>query len=575
MLGDSIDAGRLPPQHHQHPQQNHHHHVNHHVNHREGGGGGGIVVDKIFVGGVLYATGHESLRMHFERFGAVRTAEVIYNRDTKKSRGFGFVVFEDCASVQRVMAAQDMQPLVIDGKQVEVKECVARQDTSASLSSGAGSGGSSNGMASGLMHDGINSAGGAGFGARMRGGSDAGVMYHRQHQQQRLSPHSSQLTPTSQQQHGWGGVDGGGMNAHDARRRQQMQLHEQQQRHQHQHQHAGSVPRLRSSSLLAASPTSSGYHSHGSSQEPHVVSPINSKPHLPQPIGSPLHGRDENRHHQQHQYAREQRQSFFPAPPGQSPDSSRQFATYPQRGMGNSMAGREGGLRGASLARTVSAPERDFMTPAYRPIGSVSRDDDLLGLGQLRESELNYVDGSYSNRYGMAHKGSSGGGEEDTSAMSSGRRMSHHHQHNQHHHGYEGGGGGIGPGLSVVGSGPSLRRASSVGTGLFYNSQEERGMGSVGSPEIPPLSLNGRSVGSIDELDSDGGSGSVRVLYQQHQHQQQHSPISTQHQQTQHQQQQRQEQQQQQQQQRHRLGSQHSQHSQHSSRYVSQSLGLL
>mmetsp|Transcript_8210 Transcript_8210/g.13264 ORF Transcript_8210/g.13264 Transcript_8210/m.13264 type:complete len:891 (-) Transcript_8210:90-2762(-) len=92
--------------------------------------GGGIISNKIFVGGLLYATGHESLRNFFEVYGPVDTAEVIYNRDTKKSRGFGFVVFRDHESVTKVLEEQDEDMHCIDGKQVEVKRCVARQEGS-------------------------------------------------------------------------------------------------------------------------------------------------------------------------------------------------------------------------------------------------------------------------------------------------------------------------------------------------------------------------------------------------------------------------------------------------------------
>jgi len=88
----------------------------------------GLVPNKVFVGGLLYATGNESLRHYFERYGNIKTAEVIYNRDTKKSRGFGFVVFKDFEAVQQVLSQQEQGMHVVDGKHVEVKLCVARQD---------------------------------------------------------------------------------------------------------------------------------------------------------------------------------------------------------------------------------------------------------------------------------------------------------------------------------------------------------------------------------------------------------------------------------------------------------------
>mmetsp|Transcript_8618 Transcript_8618/g.11263 ORF Transcript_8618/g.11263 Transcript_8618/m.11263 type:complete len:589 (-) Transcript_8618:985-2751(-) len=91
-----------------------------------------LVPNKIFVGGLLYATGHDSLKHYFEQFGVVDMAEVIYNKDTKKSRGFGFVVFQDFEAVSAVLDTQVKARHVIDGKHVEVKLCVARQESPSS-----------------------------------------------------------------------------------------------------------------------------------------------------------------------------------------------------------------------------------------------------------------------------------------------------------------------------------------------------------------------------------------------------------------------------------------------------------
>ena len=88
-----------------------------------------IIANKIFVGGLRYATTNEALRSYFEKFGEVDTAQVIFNRDTKKSRGFGFVVFKEASSVERVLAEQKTSPPIIDGKPVEVKLCVAKQES--------------------------------------------------------------------------------------------------------------------------------------------------------------------------------------------------------------------------------------------------------------------------------------------------------------------------------------------------------------------------------------------------------------------------------------------------------------
>lgn len=86
-----------------------------------------LIPNKVFVGGLLYATGHESLRKFFEKFGAVHSAEVIYNRETKRSRGFGFVIFKEAKTVAEVLYRQKVNPLMIDEKQIEVKPCKAKE----------------------------------------------------------------------------------------------------------------------------------------------------------------------------------------------------------------------------------------------------------------------------------------------------------------------------------------------------------------------------------------------------------------------------------------------------------------
>ena len=46
---------------------------------------------KIFVGGLPYNTNDQSLRKHFEEYGDIEEAVVITDRQTGKSRGYGFV----------------------------------------------------------------------------------------------------------------------------------------------------------------------------------------------------------------------------------------------------------------------------------------------------------------------------------------------------------------------------------------------------------------------------------------------------------------------------------------------------
>jgi RNA recognition motif-containing protein len=50
-------------------------------------------MSKLFVGGLAWHTTDESLRAGFEKFGTVDNAIVVKDRDTGRSRGFGFVTF--------------------------------------------------------------------------------------------------------------------------------------------------------------------------------------------------------------------------------------------------------------------------------------------------------------------------------------------------------------------------------------------------------------------------------------------------------------------------------------------------
>jgi len=70
---------------------------------------------KIFVGGLHYDTRDADFRGYFERFGRVQSAEVMFNRETHKSRGFGFIIFEMEDSIDAVEAISEH---VIDAKVV-------------------------------------------------------------------------------------------------------------------------------------------------------------------------------------------------------------------------------------------------------------------------------------------------------------------------------------------------------------------------------------------------------------------------------------------------------------------------
>ncbi len=80
---------------------------------------------KLFVGGLAWATDESALRGAFERFGTVTDAKVITDRDTGRSRGFGFVSFDDAGAA--ATAAQEMNGADLNGRSLRVDVAQDRQ----------------------------------------------------------------------------------------------------------------------------------------------------------------------------------------------------------------------------------------------------------------------------------------------------------------------------------------------------------------------------------------------------------------------------------------------------------------
>ncbi len=79
---------------------------------------------KLFVGGLSWDTTEASLRKAFEPHGEVREAKVITDRNTGRSRGFGFVTFvrdEDAKT-----AVSKMNGTSLDGRSITVNEAQER-----------------------------------------------------------------------------------------------------------------------------------------------------------------------------------------------------------------------------------------------------------------------------------------------------------------------------------------------------------------------------------------------------------------------------------------------------------------
>jgi RNA recognition motif-containing protein len=81
---------------------------------------------KLFVGKLSYDTTSESLQALFEQHGKVVSAQVITDRDTRQSKGFGFVEMEDKAAAQAAINALNGQDF--EGRSIVVNIAKPRED---------------------------------------------------------------------------------------------------------------------------------------------------------------------------------------------------------------------------------------------------------------------------------------------------------------------------------------------------------------------------------------------------------------------------------------------------------------
>ena len=127
---------------------------------------------KLFVGGLSWDTDADSLRAAFEEFGAVSDAVVVQDRETGRSRGFGFVTFTNDEEAKAAMKA--MNGATLDGRTIKCDEAVER-----SRGAGGGMGGGRPGGGGGYRGGGGGGGGGyrgggGGGGGGYRGGGGAG-----------------------------------------------------------------------------------------------------------------------------------------------------------------------------------------------------------------------------------------------------------------------------------------------------------------------------------------------------------------------------------------------------------------
>ena len=80
---------------------------------------------KIYVGNLSYEITDDKLNAMFAKFGTVDSAQVIIDRDTGRSKGFGFVEMSDLKQAQAAMSALNSTEL--DGRSITVNEARPRE----------------------------------------------------------------------------------------------------------------------------------------------------------------------------------------------------------------------------------------------------------------------------------------------------------------------------------------------------------------------------------------------------------------------------------------------------------------
>ncbi|KAF2132593.1 RNA-binding domain-containing protein [Dothidotthia symphoricarpi CBS 119687] len=122
-------------------------------------------MSKLFIGGLAWHTDDQALRQKFEEFGAVEEAVVVKDRDTGRSRGFGFVRF--ASDEEASMAQSSMNDQEFDGRRIRVDKASERGGGGGGGGGRGGYGGGGGGYGGGGGRG--YSGGGGGYGGQQGG----------------------------------------------------------------------------------------------------------------------------------------------------------------------------------------------------------------------------------------------------------------------------------------------------------------------------------------------------------------------------------------------------------------------
>ncbi|WBY00062.1 RNA-binding protein [Ramlibacter tataouinensis] len=124
--------------------------------------------NKLYVGNLPYSVRDSDLEQAFSQFGAVTSAKVMMERDTGRSKGFGFVEMGSDAEAQAAISGMNGQPL--GGRSVVVNEARPMEQRPRGFGGGGGGGGYGGGGGGGGYGGGGGGYGGGGGGRGFGGG---------------------------------------------------------------------------------------------------------------------------------------------------------------------------------------------------------------------------------------------------------------------------------------------------------------------------------------------------------------------------------------------------------------------
>ncbi|KAJ5555377.1 hypothetical protein N7535_007812 [Penicillium sp. DV-2018c] len=96
-------------------------------------------MSKIYVGNLSWHTSDESLRQAFGEFGQIVDSIVMVDRETGRSRGFGFVTYSSAEEAEAAIAGLNEQDL--DGRRIRVNLANARPSNGGGFNGGGFNGG--------------------------------------------------------------------------------------------------------------------------------------------------------------------------------------------------------------------------------------------------------------------------------------------------------------------------------------------------------------------------------------------------------------------------------------------------